>query len=88
MEFDKPINLNGSELRIELVAAGCKIDDKPESVMVIGNKLILDVSGDKEIIESVVANHNGTIVAKELTIEEKLSSVGLNLNDLKNALGI
>jgi hypothetical protein len=88
MEFDKPKNLNGLELRFELIAAGCDINDKPESVVVIGDKLFLEVTGDKKTIESVVANHNGTVTPKELTVAEKLASVGLDLDDLKSALGI
>ena len=36
---------------------------------------------------TLIANHNPT-PPKELTVAEKLASVGLNLDDLKSALGL
>ena len=38
--------------------------------------------------EDVVAAHNGTTIAPEPTIDEKLASVGLSISSLKSALGI
>jgi Fic family protein len=49
----------------------------------------LDIDpADEAKAAAVVAAHNGTIVAPEPTIEQKLSSVGLSLPDLKAALGL
>lgn len=88
MEFPKPINLNGIELKNELINAGCQLNDEPENIKVIGDRLFINVVGDENVIATIIENHNGTIVAPEPSIENKLSSVGLNLDDLKVALGI
>lgn len=87
IECDKPINLNGDELTAELASAGIELKKAP---YIDGNgKLWLDVDiSHKAKVASVVAAHNGTIVAPQPTIEQKLASVGLNLNDLKSALGL
>lgn len=88
--FTKPKNLNGEELRQELNAAGVNISNEKFSVVVDGeNNLLLDINPkDKSEAEKIVATHNGTIVPPEPTIEDKLASVGLNLNDLKSVLGL
>jgi len=87
--FTKPTNLNGSELRDQLNAAGVKISNSYNAVLTNENDLILDIADkDKEKAEVVVANHIGTTIAPELTIDEKLASVGLSITDLKTALGI
>ena len=89
IQFTKPENLNGTELRNELNSAGVKIDNESQSVQVEGDILTLDInSADEAKAAAIVAAHNGTTVASELTIEDKLASVGLNLTDLKSALGI
>jgi hypothetical protein len=89
-QFTKPENLNGGELRDELRAAGVKIGDKFDAVMVDDmNILLLDIaSADKVKANAVVAAHNGTVADREATIEEKLASVGLSVTDLKTALGL
>lgn len=90
IKFDKPKNLNGAELRDELRSAGVVISDDIEAVVVDGSgNLLLDISeSDAAKAEVFVKKHNGTTTAPELSIEDKLASVGLNLNDLKAALGI
>jgi hypothetical protein len=90
IKFNKPINLNGTELREELNAAGVNVSDKRHLIILDANsELWIDVSeSDKTKTEAVVAAHNGTTVAPEPTIEQKLASVGLNLEDLKSALGL
>lgn len=87
IKFDKPENLNGAELLNELNVAGIKITEPP---LIDGNgEFWLDISNkDKSKAESVVAAHNGNTVAPEPTVEQKLSSVGLNVEDLKAALGL
>ena len=88
--FQKPENLNGKELRDELNAGGVLISYDYNSVQLTDNgKLFLDIAEkDKEKANTIVAAHNGRTVAIEPTIEDKLASVGLNLTDLKSALGI
>ena len=89
IKFNKPINLNGTELRQELRNAKVDISDDNLSVREISGDLYLDIKlADEAKAAGVVAAHNGTIVAPEPTIEDKLASVGLNLTDLKSALGI
>lgn len=85
--FTKPENLNGKELLDELLAVGVIVQGLPTDDGA-GN-LILNIASKHEAkAASVVSAHNGTTIAPEPTIEEKLASVGLNLTDLKSALGI
>jgi hypothetical protein len=87
IKFNKPENLNGTELLAELNAAQVSIT-KPPSVDG-NNELWLDIkSADKAKAEAIVAAHNGTTVAPEPTIEQKLARVGLSVDDLKAALGL
>ena len=87
IKFDKPQNLNGAELIANLNAAGVAINEPP---LIDGNgDFWLDIkSADEAKTATVVAAHNGTTVAPEPTIDDKLASVGLNLADLKTALGL
>lgn len=87
IQFNKPVNLNGAELLDELQSAGVAIDSVP--LLDAEGNLWLDIhSKDSSKAEIVVAAHNGTIIAPEPTIADKLASVGLDVNDLKAALGI
>ena len=90
MQFTKPINLNGTELRQELNAAGVSISDDLNSVSVNGaGELLLDIKEmDEAKATAVVAAHNGTLIAPEQTIADKLASVGLSVADLKEELGL
>jgi single-stranded DNA-specific DHH superfamily exonuclease len=81
--YPKPENLNGTELMAELAAVGVVVDRVKDN----GDNTITLETDDKKGA-AIVAKHNGTTVAPEPTIEAKLQSVGLNLNDLKAALGI
>jgi hypothetical protein len=89
IQFIKPENLNGAELRDELNANGVAISDDPFSVKLEGDgSLWLDIAeADKAKATPIVAAHNGTTVAPELTVAQKLASVGLSLEELKAALG-
>jgi hypothetical protein len=82
--FTKPQNLNGTELMQELAEAGLIV----ESIDDLANGTIGFVTDNEAVAASVVAAHNGTTVAPEPTIEDKLASVGLSLADLKAALGL
>jgi hypothetical protein len=81
--YPKPKNLNGMELIAELAAVGIDLTRIQDN----GDETI-SLETDDAKAESIVAKHNGTIVASEPTIDQKLQSVGLSLNDLKSALGI
>jgi hypothetical protein len=81
--YSKPENLNGTELMAELSAVGIVVNRVRDNG---DNTITLETDDDKAA--AIVAAHNGTIVAPEPTIEQKLSSVGLSLPDLKVALGL
>lgn len=85
IQFTKPINLNGSELLAELQAAGINASnptiDEDIFTIDLDEK---DATKAKKIVEA----HNGTMVAPEPTISQKLASVGLSVDNLKAALGI
>ncbi len=87
IQFTKPQNLNGAELLAELNDAGLLITNSP---MIDGSgNFWLDIAeSDKAKATPIVAAHNGTIVAPEPTIEDKLASVGLSIDELKVALGV
>jgi hypothetical protein len=90
ISFTKPTNLNGMELRDQLNAGGVAISYDPDAMVVDGNNnLLLDIADENNTkASSIVAAHNGTIIAPPLTIEQKLASVGLSIADLKAALGV
>ena len=90
IEFIKPTNLNGTELRKELNDAGVTISQDFLSVRDDGcANLILEIAdADETKAKAIVAKHNGTTVAPEPTIADKLASVGLSVTDLKTALGL
>ena len=87
IQFTKPTNLNGVELLNELKAGSVVITELP---MLDGNgDFWLDITeADKTKTTPIVAAHNGTLVAPEPTIQAKLTSVGLSVSDLKEALGL
>jgi hypothetical protein len=82
--FNKPQNLNGAELMQELATVGLSVE---EIVDLADGTIEFDVK-DAAKAKAIVDKHNGTVVAPELTVEQKLHSVGLNINDLKVALGL
>jgi len=89
IKYTKPVNVNGAELRDELNAAGVKISNEFSSVRIVENELWLDIAdADEAKASQVVAAHNGTTVAIEPTVAEKLASVGLSIDDLKTALNL
>lgn len=88
IKFDKPANLNGSQLLDELTAVGIVLDKLEQAPLIDGNgDFWLDVkSADQAKTAAVVAAHNGTTVAPEPTIANKLASVRLSLDELKAAI--
>ena len=87
IKFDKPQNINGTELLAELNAAGIEITEPP---LIDGNNQFwLDLAKkDQDKAKAIIATHNGTTIAPEPSIEQKLANAGLNLQDLKTALGL
>jgi hypothetical protein len=85
IKFDKPTNLNGSQLLDELAAVGIILDKINEAPFIDGDgNFYLQIKPEDEAnAAAVVAAHNGTTVAPEPTVEDKLASVGLNLEDLR-----
>jgi hypothetical protein len=90
IKFIQPANLNGTELRQELNAAGVVIADKPSAVKSDNEgNLWLDIaSKDEAKAKTVVEAHNGTTIAPEPTVADKLANAGLTVEDLRAALGL
>ena len=88
IQFTKPAQLNGSQLKDELRAAGVAITDDNQAVSTDGEQMLwLDIAEtDKITAQKIVAKHVG--IDKEPTLDDKLSSVGLSVADLKAALGL
>ena len=82
--FPRPKNLNGAELKEEFAAAGVSITQLND---LLDGTIRVETDNEVKAAE-IIAAHNGTIVAPEPTIEQKLASIGLSLNDLKSALGL
>ena len=86
-QFTKPTNLNGTELVKELADAGVTV--KGKIAVDENNALWIDIANKDEAKAQIVVDaHNGTTLAPALNIEQKLASVGLNLDSLKVALGL
>ena len=85
IQFTKPQNLNGAELLKELNDAGI-VATTPT---VDGDLFWLNLDEkDATKAEAIVKKHNGTTIVPEPTIEQKLASVGISVDDLKAALGL
>jgi hypothetical protein len=88
--FTKPEALNGTQLRDELRTAGVTISDDLDAVVDSSDGLIhLKIKkADETQAAAVVAAHIGVDSTIELSLDEKLASVGISLDDLKTALGL
>jgi len=82
--FTRPQNLNGAELIAELKAVGIIV----EEIIDFANGSIGFETDNELAGAAIVASHNGTTVAPEPTVSDKLASVGLSIDDLKAALGL
>lgn len=87
IKFNKPTNLNGAELLTELNNAGVAITQSPFDDAQ-GSIWLQIAEADKAKANPVVAAHNGTMVAPDATVSDKLASVGLSVADLKAVLGL
>ena len=88
IKFDKPLNLNGTELLTELNGAGVKITESP---LIDGNGqfwLIID-SKDKDKATAIVKNHNGTTITLDKTAARAalLEKLGITADEAKLLLG-
>ena len=79
--YPKPENLNGTELMAELAAVGIVVNRVKDNG---DNTITLETDDDGAA--AIIAAHNGTTVAPEPTIADKLASVGLSLDELKSAI--
>lgn len=86
--FPKPQTVNGTQLRVELRAAGVTIADDRDAVIDTSDGFLhLKISKAHEAkAAEVVTAHVGIDSTVELSIAEKLASVGISLDDLKAAL--
>jgi sulfur carrier protein ThiS len=88
IKFDKPINLNGTEILAELNAANIKITEPPT---VDGNNdLWLNIHSKDEIkAKPIVAAHNGTIVPPDKTAARQaiLDRLGITADEAAILLG-
>jgi hypothetical protein len=85
IKFEKPINLNGNELIAELETAGISVNSIPE--LDENGFLLLDIDPKNETkAKAIVSKHNGTDGVKPMTVEQKLESLGLTLEELKSLL--
>ena len=82
--FPRPKNLNGAELKVELAAAGVSVTELND---LLDGTIRVETDNEVEAAK-IIAAHNGTTVAPEPTIQDKLASVGLSIDDLKSALGL
>jgi hypothetical protein len=91
IRFDIPKNLNGFELVEELETAGVTVieEDGRKAPVIDTQGLWLNIAqSDEAKAKPIVAAHSGTMVAPEPTINDKLASVGLSVDELKAALGL
>jgi hypothetical protein len=86
--FTKPASLNGIQLKEELRAAGVSISDDSAAVLDSSDGFIhLDIKkADETKAAAVVAAHVGVDSVIELSLDEKLASVGISLAEIKAAL--
>ncbi len=89
IQFNKPLNLNGAELKQELKAAGVSLINEIETLVVKDNLLFVNIAPEFEAIAApIIAAHNGTTVPPEPTPADKLAAAGLTVDELKAVLGI
>ena len=89
IKFDKPEILNGEQLRQELKAKGVVLTDSVSDLFDDGaGGLWLDIAKKDETKAKAIIDAHIPKPVPEPTVVEKLASVGLNLEDLKAALGL
>lgn len=86
--FTKPTALNGTQLREELRTAGVTISNDINAILDTSNgSLELDIKkADESKAAAVVAAHVGVDLVTKLTLQEKLLTLGISLDEIKDAL--
>lgn len=88
IKFNTPTNLNGEELVSELKAIGIEVTGRP---LIDENKeLWLNIiESDEEAAATVVASHNGTMVAPDVTSAKAalLAKLGITEEEVALLLG-
>lgn len=88
IKFNRPENINGTELIAELKAVGVKVNDFP---LLDGNgDFWLDIAAkDEAKAAEIVAAHNGTIVAPDNSAARQaiLDRLGLTAEEAQLLLG-
>lgn len=88
ISFDKPIALDGAQLCDELQAVGIVVDRDKNPYVDGEGVLWLDIDAKDTQKAQNVLNAHVPKPRPEPTVADKLASVGLNLDDLKAALGL
>lgn len=88
IKFNKPTNLDGAQLCEELEAAGVLINKNTSPLIDGDGDFWLDIDTKDTAKAQKVLDAHIPKPRPEPTIENKLATVGLNLNDLKAALGL
>lgn len=88
IKFNAPATMSGNQLKKELIAAGVKIDLGMDSIEIDGNgDLWLAIAAkDKAKAQEVLDAHSRVSAPVQITLEEKLESIGLTIEELKTAL--
>lgn len=91
IKFDKPTELNGSQLRDELNEAGIKLENGIESISIDENgDLFLSIAKkDEAKAKPIIDAHVGVdqTAAKEAAKKAILDRIGLTADELKTILG-
>ena len=88
IQFDTPTNLNGEELVAELNVIGVEVTNRP---LIDENKnLWLNIAeSDKDKVASIVAAHNGTMIAPDVATVKAalLARLGITAEEAQLLLG-
>lgn len=87
IKINKYPKINGEQLRIELANAGVQLNPVTPYINAEKELVLIVNAGDESKVNEIVANHVA-VTKPEPTIDDKLASVGLTINDLKTALGL
>lgn len=88
IKFNAPAALSGQQLKNELIAAGVKISLGADSIEMDGNgNLWLGIAAkDEAKAQEVLDAHSPVFAPVQISLEEKLESIGLTIEELKTAL--
>ena len=87
IKFDKPANFDGVQFCEELEAVGVLIDKNTSPLVDNNGDFWLDINPEDTVKAQQVLDAHIPKPRPEPTIEDKLASVGLSLDELRAALG-